>query len=84
MNLAVQIAMAVLGLLAVGTAVFLMKARHALERLLALDTLGLLFVSFLILIAFHKKDPFYLDLALALGGFGFIGTLAWTKLWSDA
>jgi multicomponent Na+:H+ antiporter subunit F len=83
MNLAVKIAMAVLGLLAVGTAVFLLKARQALERLMALDVLGLLFVSFLILIALQKKDPFYLDLALAFGGLGFIGTLAWTRFWSD-
>jgi multisubunit Na+/H+ antiporter MnhF subunit len=51
-------------------------SRSVIARLLALDTLTLLLVALLVVVARHETLTFYLDVALALALVSFIGTLA--------
>ncbi len=63
------------GLLAVGV-IMVIRARSALTRILALDTVTLLLTAFLILFADAQRAPFYLDAALILALLSFASTIA--------
>ncbi len=63
------------GLLAVAV-VYVVRARSVMVRILALDTLTLILVAFLILYADATRTPYYLDAALALALLSFVSTLA--------
>ena len=65
------------------TVVYVIRARSAMVRILALDTLTLILVAFLILYADANRSPFYLDAALALALFSFIATLAAARYHSE-
>jgi multicomponent Na+:H+ antiporter subunit F len=79
MTVLAQCLLGLLGLLAAVVAASLFRKQTWFDRLLGLDMLGLLLVSILIIVALQRGDPFFLDLALALGGMGFVGTLAWAR-----
>jgi multisubunit Na+/H+ antiporter MnhF subunit len=55
--------------------VFLVYSRSFLIRILALDVLSMVMISFLVLYAIHHQEVYYLDVALVLALLGFIGTL---------
>ena len=60
-----------------GVTVFLvMRARTVAARLLALDTLTLVLIAFLVLFVHQSRSIYYLDAVLILGMLSFIGTLA--------
>lgn len=60
-----------------GVTVFLvMRARTVAARLLALDTLTLVLIAFLVLFVHQSQSIYYLDAVLILGLLSFIGTLA--------
>ena len=52
------------------------RANSFLNRILALDTLSLVMIAILAVIAQFRAASFYLDAALALALLSFIGTLA--------
>jgi multisubunit Na+/H+ antiporter MnhF subunit len=79
MTMFLNILWIVLGLLGAWTAYFLFRRRSFYDRLLGFDVLGLLMVGAFILLAIERQDPFFLDLALALGGMGFVATVAWAQ-----
>ena len=63
--------------------VYVIRARSAMVRILALDTLTLILIAFLILYADANRSPFYLDAALALALLSFIATLAAARYHSE-
>ena len=70
------------GLLGVGV-VFVIRARSAMVRILGLDTLTLILIALLILYADAKREPYYLDAALALALLSFVATLAAARYHSE-
>lgn len=56
--------------------VVLVRARSALERVLAFDTLMLVLTAAVVLVAYLRRSPLYLDAALVLALASFIGTVA--------
>ena len=79
MTILVNVLWIVLGLLGAWTAFFLFRRRNFYDRLLGFDILGLLLVGAFILLAIERQDSFFLDLALALGGLGFVAPVAWAQ-----
>ena len=59
------------------------RARSAMVRILALDTLSLILIALLILLADARRAPFYLDAALALALLSFLATLAAARYHSE-
>jgi multicomponent Na+:H+ antiporter subunit F len=60
-----------------GATVFLvLRASTTLARLLALDTLTLILIAFLVLFVHANQAVYYLDAVLILALLSFIGTLA--------
>ncbi len=70
------------GLLATGV-VMVIRARSALTRILALDTVTLLLTAFLILYADAQRASFYLDAALVLALLSFASTIAAARYHSE-
>jgi multicomponent Na+:H+ antiporter subunit F len=56
--------------------VFVIRAPSLMARILALDTLTLILIAFLVLFAHADRSAFYLDAALVLALLSFAGTLA--------
>jgi multicomponent Na+:H+ antiporter subunit F len=63
--------------------VYVIRARSAMVRILALDTLTLILVALLILYADANRAPYYLDAALALALLSFIATVAAARYHSE-
>ncbi|HEX5809232.1 MAG TPA: monovalent cation/H+ antiporter complex subunit F [Anaerolineales bacterium] len=60
-----------------GVIVFqVLRAKTVIARLLALDTLTLILIAFLILFVHANRADYYLDAVLTLALLSFIGTLA--------
>ncbi len=70
------------GLLAV-TVVLVIRARSAMARILALDTVTLILTALLILYADANRSPHYLDAALMLALLSFVGTLGAARYHSE-
>jgi len=56
--------------------IVLLRARDALERIVALDLITFICVALLALLAYLREVPYYLDAALALAALSFVATLA--------
>lgn len=54
----------------------LARARTPLERVLAIDTLTLVLTAIVVLVAYLRRSPLYLDAALVLALASFVGTVA--------
>lgn len=52
------------------------RAESQLARILAVDTLALLVITLLVLLAYARRSADYLDAALVLALLSFLGTLA--------
>ncbi len=70
------------GLLGV-TVVYVIRARSAMVRILALDTLTLILIALLILHADARRTPYYLDAALALALLSFVASVAAARYHSE-
>lgn len=64
-------------------AVLAVRARSGLARVLAVDTLVLVLVALLVLVAYARESVRYLDSALVLALLGFIGTLSAVRYLSE-
>jgi multisubunit Na+/H+ antiporter MnhF subunit len=71
-----QVAVVWLGVLAAVTIALAARARSLLSRVLALDTLTLLLVAGLVVVAVARRSVAYLDAALVLALLSFVGTVA--------
>lgn len=68
----------------IGIAVWrIWRGENVIDRLLAVDLVGTLILAILVLISLIYRDSIYIDVALALGALGFIGTMALTKYVAD-
>jgi multicomponent Na+:H+ antiporter subunit F len=56
--------------------VFAIRTQSTTVRLLAIDALALVLVALLVFSATVNRQPYYLDAALAIALFSFIGTVA--------
>lgn len=65
----------VVALLAAGAAV-LVRARDALERIVALDLLTALAIALLALLSYLREVAYYLDAALAIALLSFVASVA--------
>lgn len=59
------------------------RGENVIDRLIGVELVSTLFLSVLVLIALIYRDSIYIDLALALAGLGFIGTIALAKYVAD-
>ncbi len=63
--------------------VYVIRARSTMVRILALDTLTLILIAFLILFADATGSPYYLDAAVALALLSFVATVAAARYHSE-
>lgn len=49
------------------------------DRVVAFDTMGIMAISLLILLAIHYKSALYLDVAFVFALIGFIGTIVFAR-----
>jgi multicomponent Na+:H+ antiporter subunit F len=68
------------GLLLAGAAGVLVRARSPFVRILAVDTMLLLVVGFVLVLATERGDGVFLDAAIALALLGFTTTVALVRI----
>ena len=59
---------------------FALRTRRLVDRVVALDTLALVFVAALAIVALRRHSAHYLDVALVLALLGFAQTVATARL----
>ena len=79
MNLALNIAFALVGAAFVLSFLRLLKGPDATDRILALDTLYINAFAILVLLGIHLASPLYFEAALLIALMGFVGTVALAK-----
>jgi len=79
MNLALNIAFALVGAAFVLSFLRLLKGPDAADRILALDTLYINAIAILVLLGIHLASPLYFEAALLIALMGFVGTVALAK-----
>ena len=79
MNLALNIAFALVGAAFVLSFLRLLKGPDATDRILALDTLYINAIAILVLLGIHLASPLYFEAALLIALLGFVGTVALAK-----
>ncbi|NJN18901.1 MAG: pH regulation protein F [Oscillochloris sp.] len=60
-----------------------LRAQTPMSRLLALDTMAIILIALLSLIAHVEERPYMLDSALMLALLAFVGTLAAARFYSE-
>ncbi len=55
----------------------------AADRLQVIDTITTLLIGIIVVLAIMRNDVMYVDIAIALAAFGFIGTLALARFISE-
>jgi multisubunit Na+/H+ antiporter MnhF subunit len=55
----------------------------AADRLQAIDTITNVLIGVIIILALTLESPFFVDIAIALGAFGFIATIAIARYLSE-
>jgi len=55
------------------------KGPHLTDRVVAFDTMGIIAVSFLVLLSISIKSSLYLDIAFVFALIGFIGTIIFAR-----
>lgn len=66
-----------------GVIIFMIWTRSPMSRLLALDTLSLILIAFLMLFSGATRAAYYLDAALALALLSFLATVAAARYHSE-
>ena len=79
MNLALNIAFALVAAAFVLSFLRLLKGPDATDRILALDTLYINAIAILVLLGIHLACPLYFEAALLIALMGFVGTVALAK-----
>ena len=79
MNLALNIAFALVAAAFVLSFLQLLKGPDATDRILALDTLYINAIAILVLLGIHLASPLYFEAALLIALMGFVGTVALAK-----
>ena len=79
MNLALNIAFALVAAAFVLSFLRLIKGPDATDRILALDTLYINAIAILVLLGIHLASPLYFEAALLIALMGFVGTVALCK-----
>ena len=59
------------------------RGENVVDRLIGVDLVSTLTLAVLVLVALISRESIYIDVALALGALGFIGTIALTKYAAD-
>ena len=55
------------------------RGENVVDRLIGVELVSTLTLAILVLVALISRESIYIDVALALGALGFIGTMALTK-----
>ena len=55
------------------------RGENVVDRLIGVELVSTLTLAVLVLVALISRESIYIDVALALGALGFIGTMALTK-----
>ena len=55
------------------------RGENVVDRLIGVELVSTLTLAVLVLVAIISRESIYIDVALALGALGFIGTMALTK-----
>ena len=79
MNLALNIAFALVAAAFVLSFLRLIKGPDATDRILALDTLYINAIAILVLLGIQLASPLYFEAALLIALMGFVGTVALAK-----
>ena len=59
------------------------RGENVVDRLIGVELVSTLTLAVLVLVALISRESIYIDVALALGALGFIGTMALTKYAAD-
>ena len=59
------------------------SGQNVIDRLIGVELVSTLTIAVLVLVALISEDSIYIDVALALGALGFIGTMALIKYAAD-
>jgi multisubunit Na+/H+ antiporter MnhF subunit len=59
------------------------RGENVVDRLIGVELVSTLTLAVLVLVALISRKSIYIDVALALGALGFIGTMALTKYATD-
>ena len=79
LSLALEVSLALLALSLVLCCVRLALGPSLPDRILALDTLYVNAIAFLVLFGMRTNSPDYFEAALLIAMFGFVGTVAFAK-----
>lgn len=82
-QLSVQVALIILVVLILPCAYRVWVGPSAADRLQAIDTITTLLIGIIIVLALLRDTVMYIDVAIALAAFSFIGTLALARYISD-
>lgn len=82
-QLSVQVALVVLMVLIIPCAYRVWIGPTAADRLQAIDTITTLLIGIIIVLALLRETVMFVDVAIALAAFAFIGTLALARYISD-
>jgi multisubunit Na+/H+ antiporter MnhF subunit len=82
-QLSVQVALVVLVVLILPCAYRVWIGPTAADRLQAIDTITTLLIGIIIVLALLRDTVMYIDVAIALAAFAFIGTLALARYISE-
>lgn len=77
------VATAWVALLLVVCVAIMLRSRSGLVRVLALDTMTLMFITMLVLFSDSRRVSWYLDTALVLAMLSFISTVAATRYYAE-
>ncbi len=77
------VATAWVALLLVVCVAIMLRSRSGLVRVLALDTMTLMFITMLVLFSDSRSVSWYLDTALVLAMLSFISTVAATRYYAE-
>lgn len=72
----IQAGLAILVLLLLPCAYRVYAGPHPADRLQAIDTITILLIGIIVLLALVQGIPFLIDIGIALSAFAFVGTLA--------
>ena len=59
------------------------RGENEIDRLLAVELVGTLVLSIMVLIALLEESSLYVDVAIGLGTLGFIGVVSYAKFAAD-
>ncbi|WP_102345515.1 Na(+)/H(+) antiporter subunit F1 [Bacillus sp. Marseille-P3661] len=79
MVLALQISLLIFSLAALTCVYRLIKGPSTPDRIMALDSIGIILICIVAIISVLLNTDAYLDVILLIGGIAFIGTVAFSK-----